>query len=313
MPQARLASPIASSRPRSKRSSRIRAAIDLVDIAERQAEGVAQPRLDALARPERGHRLGRPGAGLEEAPRRRPRRACRLSAWRSRISGQVALPPRRATSISASVARASNCSSRPSSGRKPGASPASDGKGGEQALGEGVDGLDAQAAAGRLEHAGEQGAGPRAGLRPRILAERDQLMAEIGVLEPHPISEPRMDPPGHLGRARLGEGEAEDRGRIDAGEQQPQHPRGEDMGLAGPRRGRQRGMVARMRGAQLVAFEDGEGAEAIGHGGTLAPGTRPVTCRARQKMNAPAMKAAIAIIQSRGCMALISISILLRS
>ena len=89
-------------------------------------------------------------------------------------------------------------------------------KGREQALGEGVDGLDAQAAAGRVEHAREQGPRPLTPLRPRILVEREQLLAELGILEPDPMGQPGMDALGHLGRARLGEGEAQDRGRIDA-------------------------------------------------------------------------------------------------
>ena len=75
------------------------------------------------------------------------------------------------------------------------------------------------------------------------------------------------------------------RHRIEAGstpdEQQAQHAGGEDVGLAGPRRRRQRRMVARLRGAQLVAFEDGERAEAVGPSRrTLAAGAGSVTLAA---------------------------------
>ena len=128
-----------------------------------------------------------------------------------------------------------------------------------------MDGLHAQAAAGRFEQAGEQGAGLGARLGPRILAERGQLGAEVRILEPNPVREPGVDPPRHLGRARLGEGQAQDRGGIDARQQQPEHAGGQDMGLAGPRRGRERRMAARLRGAMLRAFEAVERLEAMGH------------------------------------------------
>jgi len=70
---------------------------------------------------------------------------------------------------------------------------------------------------------------------------------------------------GHLGGAGLGEGKAEDRGRIDAREQQPQHPRGEDMGLPGPRRGRQRRMNRRIGRERLLVLELGKLFETCAH------------------------------------------------
>jgi hypothetical protein len=140
-------------------------------------------------------------------------------------------------------------------------------EGGEQALGEGVDGLDPEAAAGGVEHPGEEPAGAGAGLGAEILPERLELGGEIDVLQPNPISQPAMDPIRHLGRARLGEGEAQDRGRIGAVQQQPEHPRGEDVGLAGAGRGGERRMIARRGGGELLRFESGEGGAG---GGTLA-------------------------------------------
>ncbi len=144
-------------------------------------------------------------------------------------------------------------------------------KGGEQALGEGVDGLDAQAPAGGVEHPGEEAAGAGARFGAVILAEGAKLRGELGVLQPNPVREPPVDPVGHLGGAGLGEGEAEDRGGIDPGEQQAEDPGGEDVGLAGPRRGRERGMVARGGGVELLGFEPGEGAEAAGHWPPCSP------------------------------------------
>ena len=128
-----------------------------------------------------------------------------------------------------------------------------------------MDGLDAEAAAGRFENAGEEGAGALAQPGFRLLAKHGELVREILILEAHPISEPAMDALRHLGGAGLGEGQAEDRRRIHPGQKQPQHPGGEHMGLAGAGRSRQRGMVARRRGAKLVACEACERAEAVGH------------------------------------------------
>ena len=77
-------------------------------------------------------------------------------------------------------------------------------------------------------------------LRIVRFAEVQQVGSELAVLQPHPGREPRADAVGHFGRRRLGEGEAEDRFRARALEQQPQHARGQHLRLAGSRRSRQR-------------------------------------------------------------------------
>ena len=141
------------------------------------------------------------------------------------------------------------------------------GKGGEQALCEGVDGLDAQAPAPRLEHAGEQGARLIEAVGIVRLAQAEQLLAKLRILEPYPEGEPLVDSLGHLGGPGFGEGQAEDRRGIGPRQQQPKDPRGEHVSLAGSGRGRKSGMVARRRGAQLVAFKSCEGLQAIGHTG----------------------------------------------
>ena len=235
-----------------------------------------QPRLDPLARAER-RRLGRPGAGHQEGfgaalaqPEAQPLHVAdeRQVALLLRADQQVG--ERRAGELLLLPAL-----ERPEARHEPRLG----GKGGEQALGEGVDGLDAKPAAGRLEHGREPG--PRA--RSIISGTGSsssalKLACQLLVLEPHPVRQAGVDALGHLGGARLGEGQAEDRGGVDAGEQQPQHPRGQDMGLAGARRGRKRGVDARRRGAQLVALELGKWTETAGHrrGGAKAigPGTR---------------------------------------
>ena len=145
------------------------------------------------------------------------------------------------------------------------------GEGGEQALGEGVDGLDSKPAAGGVEDVREQGARAPHALVVGRLAEREQLLPQRLVLEPHPVSEPRLDPPGHLGGAGLGEGEAEDGGRLDSREEQPKHPGSQHMGLARPGRSGEGGMVARARGTLLLRFQRRQRVEAMGHSTDCTP------------------------------------------
>ena len=263
VPQARLAAAIASQQVEVERS-RIPAAIASSTSPSGRPKPCRRRASMPLARAEPGHRRR---ARRAQALRKRSAPlspSLRLSVCRSRIRPRSPSLSAR-TSRSARVARASNCCSRPSSGRKPGASPASDGKAASRLWAKawmvwtrrpppGASRTRANRVRARARVSGP-------GSSPSIVSSWPRSAS----FEPHPISEPAVDPPRHLGRAGLGEGQAEDRGRIDAGKQQPQHPRGQDMGLAGPRRRRQRGMVARMRGAELVAFEQGERAEAVGH------------------------------------------------
>jgi hypothetical protein len=221
---------------------------------------MAQPRLDALARAERGDRVGRAGAGHQEgfgAAFAQPQ------AQRLHVADQAEIalllgPHQQVGERRAGQPLLLAAFERPEAGHQPRFGR----ERGEQALREGVDGLDAKPAAGRLEHPREQGAGEVSHFGPGILVQRRQLELQLRILEPHPVGEPGMDPLGHLGRAGLGEGQAEDRGGVGAGEQQPQHPRREHVGLAGAGRGRKCGVVARRRGAALVALQMGERGDA---------------------------------------------------
>ena len=139
---------------------------------------------------------------------------------------------------------------------------------GQQRLAEGVDRLDAQPAAGRLEHAREQGARVGAGFRRDVLAQSGEFLGERAVLHPHPARQPRVDAVGHLGGARLGEGEAENRGGIVAREQQPDHARGQHMRLAGAGRRRQPDEPPRIGRVGLRAFERAERRRAAAHSGS---------------------------------------------
>ena len=122
---------------------------------------------------------------------------------------------------------------------------------GEQRLGEGVDGLDADSAR-RIEHPGEQLPRAFAGFRAAAFAKRLELRAELGIAQPHPARQPLPDAFGHGRSAGLGEGQAQDGLGRRAIEQQPEHAAGEDMGLAGPGRGRQRGIGEGIGGEPLL-------------------------------------------------------------
>ncbi len=95
----------------------------------------------------------------------------------------------------------------PATGRNPGFG----GERGQQRLGEAVDGLDAQAAAGRFQYAGEQAARALERERVIVLAEREQLLFQFDVGQPHPMGEPFPNAVAHFGRAGLGEGQTQNR------------------------------------------------------------------------------------------------------
>ncbi len=137
-------------------------------------------------------------------------------------------------------------------------------EGREQRLGKAMDGLDSQAAR-RLEHLGEQAPRPLASKRVVALAEASEVGRELAILHPHPGSKPLADAVRHLGGAGLGEGQAEDGFGRDALQQQPEHARGQDLGLAAARRRRQRSMPARVDRGGLVALELGERLQAAAH------------------------------------------------
>jgi hypothetical protein len=202
----------------------------LVDVAQGKVEGSAEAILDQLGRAQRRHGVGRAGAASQEglgAPLPQPvaeRLDVRDQARMSAVLGAhqhcgQGLPGEQLLLAPLERAEARD-------------QPGLGGKGREQALGEGMDGLDPEPAAGRVEDPGEQAARPRPRFRPEILAQRLQLGGKLAVSQPHPISQPPMDPVRHLRRSRLGEGEAQDRGRLGAGEEQAKHPGSEDVSLA---------------------------------------------------------------------------------
>jgi hypothetical protein len=126
----------------------------------------------------------------------------------------------------------------------------------QQRVAEGVDRLDLEPARG-LQRPGEEGAGAgevRGGERGAGLAQRGQFGGERGVGEHRPGAEPGEEPVLHLGRRRLGVGQAEDALGVGAGEQEPRDPVGEHAGLARAGIGRDPG-----RGAGLGGFDLGAG------------------------------------------------------
>ena len=126
----------------------------------------------------------------------------------------------------------------------------------DQELGEGVDGVDPEPAAGAIEHAGEKAARTftnfgRVG-RPQVA----ELLEQFCFRQPHPARQHRVDAVGHFRRARLGKGQAQDLPRRDIlAQQQAQHPRRQDLRLARPRRCREPDIVLRRGGEQLVVLE----------------------------------------------------------
>ena len=115
-----------------------------------------------------------------------------------------------------------------------------------------VDGLHLEAAR-RVERRGEQAA--RAGALRRAdrgLADRAHLAVERVVVERDPVRERVEHARRHVGGRRLGEGDAQDLHRIGAGEQQPDHPLRQHVGLAGARIGRHEGRDLRIGGLGLA-------------------------------------------------------------
>ena len=221
----------------------------LLDIAGRQIERAPQPRLDPLRRAQRRHRVRRAARSGAGSPRAASSPSRRLSTCTSSISAES--PPRLGLAPAASASAVATPApllarlQRPEAGRpvpprpeRPRASVW------QKAWIVWM----RRPAARRVEHAREQRAGafasagsscasPSASRSWRRSASRIRTQ----------LREPRVDALRHLGRARLGEGQAQDRGGIDAGEQQPQHARRQHLGLAGAGRGRQPDLPARVR------------------------------------------------------------------
>ena len=135
----------------------------------------------------------RAGAGHQIVFRARLAQA-QAERLRHRRSAARRRPLRPSRAASASVRRASSCF-RPALDRPEARRDARlGGKRGEQGLRKAVDGLDAQAAAGRIEHLGEQAAGALARRRahcPR--PARTSSWREPHRRQPHPVRQPLAD------------------------------------------------------------------------------------------------------------------------
>ena len=106
----------------------------------------------------------------------------------------------------------------------------------EEVLREGVDRIDSEAPARTIEHAGKQRPGARLCFRIDRCPEIAKFPRQCGAVHPHPARKHGVDAHGHLRRTCLGEGEAQHLRGIGARlQQQPQHARGQNLGLARPR------------------------------------------------------------------------------
>ena len=137
-------------------------------------------------------------------------------------------------------------------------------KGGEQRLAETVDRLDAQAAAGRVQHLREQAARARLVFGAEGSADGLEVGRQKVGFHPHPGGEPGVDAVGHLRRAGLGKGEAQQVLGRAAAEQQPEHARGQHLRLARARRGAEPDVAVRRHGGALVVTQGVE--NGVGHG-----------------------------------------------
>ncbi len=107
----------------------------------------------------------------------------------------------------------------------------------QQGLAERVDGIDPHAA-GQVQHRREQRPRPAAHLGGGGDAALLQFGGQGGVVQHHPLAQHLLQPQRHFGRRRLGEGQAQNAAGLGAGQHQPQQPVDQQLGLAGPGRGR---------------------------------------------------------------------------
>ena len=164
-----------------------------------------------------------------------------------------------------------------------------DRKRGEQALAEPMDRLNAQAATRRIEHACKQRARPRLQVRRALLAQRFQIGVQLRCRHPHPGGEPVVDPLRHFGRARLGEGQAQDRRRIGAAQQQAKHARGEHLRLSRAGRCGQPDVRVRIARRRLRALQPRQGRQ-LSPGHTIRPGASVGHIPHKAHIRAPASR-----------------------
>ena len=142
----------------------------------------------------------------------------------------------------------------------------------QQPRAEGVDGLHFQPAR-RFQRRGEQPARPRALGHVGFLAGAEQnLGVELGVVERGPFRQRAEHAVRHIGGRRLGEGDAEDLGRIDAAQQQIDDALRQHMGLAGAGIGRDESRYVGIGGVDLHAADIGRDDAGRGH---VSPSSLP--------------------------------------
>ena len=154
----------------------------------------------------------------------------------------------------------------------------------QQAFAEGVDCLDFQPAR-RLHRACEQP--PRRNQRRSrrlVRAGRANGRAQGVVVEARPTGEDREDALRHIRRRRLGEGEAENAGRIDAVEHEPHDALRQHMRLAGASVGRHPDRAGRI-GGEALALQRVRGDGAAHASSPLSPAAHSLT-RARWSYSA---------------------------
>jgi hypothetical protein len=96
-------------------------------------------------------------------------------------------------------------------------------------------------------------------------AERQQVRRELAVLQPHPFGEASSDTVRHFGRGSLREGQAEDRFRACALQQQPEYACRKHLRFAGPGGSRKGGMDLRIGRARLLPLQLGKDLETGAH------------------------------------------------
>jgi hypothetical protein len=127
----------------------------------------------------------------------------------------------------------------------------------QQPCAEGVNGLNLEAAR-RLNRSGEQAPRQRALPRGRLESGglRDALV-ESGIVERGPLRQRLEHAVCHVGGGRLGIGDAQDLGRVDALQQQVDDALREHPGFAGPRIGGHEDRSIRIGGAGLRCAQCG--------------------------------------------------------
>jgi hypothetical protein len=105
------------------------------------------------------------------------------------------------------------------------------------------------------------------------LVDLVQRLVERVVVGDRPPAKAPEQPALHLGGAGLGVGDAEDRLRPRAAEQQPRHARDQGVGLAGPRIGLDEDRGAGVGGGELGMRD----------GGHASPSKSPTTCHSQRR------------------------------